>query len=459
MPAAAVLEGGYSGDLPQLVESFLAGWATEERAAAFPAGAMAAHPEIRIRPRRPRSTRWNLIEMISRFLPHPVRRLLGVKTTAPAHFRLSADRPARPAGAAARGHRSAARRSSWIPRRTTCTATASGSACCSSIVRRRGLPGGRAGPASTSKPLWSRLEKKHLVMHGSDFDLRLLHDLCGFRAHEPVRHDAGRPAPRPRADRPRLADRGEFRREARQGRPEGQLVEAARSPRSCSTTRRSTSGTCRRCATSSPASSSGSGRLEWMDQQCQAQIEAGVDGFRARRTRTTGGSASRSGCAARGLAVLHAVWHWRQEQAQRLDTPPFKVCSNEFLVRLATAADEGGTEESVLAGVNLGKRHPRLIGSLAAAVRAGHRAGSAHASAPARAAIPTTFAAHPGRDRAPRPDQGGPRQDRREDRDRADADRQPLPAFADRPHPAELGDMLLPWQASPPVPRRRRCEA
>src|SRR5580698_8594087 len=31
--------------------------------------------------------------------------------------------------------------------------------------------------------LWTRLEKKHLVMHGSDFDLRLLHDLCRFQAH------------------------------------------------------------------------------------------------------------------------------------------------------------------------------------------------------------------------------------------------------------------------------------
>src|SRR5690349_20520426 len=31
--------------------------------------------------------------------------------------------------------------------------------------------------------LWSRLAKKHLIMHGSDFDLRLLHDFCRFQAH------------------------------------------------------------------------------------------------------------------------------------------------------------------------------------------------------------------------------------------------------------------------------------
>ncbi len=37
-------------------------------------------------------------------------------------------------------------------------------------------------PGVDLKPLWPLLARKHLVMHGSDFDLRLLHDLCGFRA-------------------------------------------------------------------------------------------------------------------------------------------------------------------------------------------------------------------------------------------------------------------------------------
>ncbi len=30
--------------------------------------------------------------------------------------------------------------------------------------------------------LWHRLAKKHILMHGSDFDLRLLQDLCKFRS-------------------------------------------------------------------------------------------------------------------------------------------------------------------------------------------------------------------------------------------------------------------------------------
>ena len=36
-------------------------------------------------------------------------------------------------------------------------------------------------PGLKLEPLLSRLAKKHLLMHGSDFDLRLLHDLNGFR--------------------------------------------------------------------------------------------------------------------------------------------------------------------------------------------------------------------------------------------------------------------------------------
>jgi ribonuclease D len=107
-----------------------------------------------------------------------------------------------------------------------------------------------------------------------------------------------------------------------------------------------------------------------MEQQCRAQIEAGTTGF-APPDENDWRIGKSERLRARGQGVLHAVWHWRQEQAQRLDTPPFKVCSNEFLVRLAAAADEGGSEESILAGVNLGKRHARLIGSLAAAVREG----------------------------------------------------------------------------------------
>jgi ribonuclease D len=51
--------------------------------------------------------------------------------------------------------------------------------------------------------------------------------------------------------------------------------------------------------------------------------------------------------------------------------PPFKVCSNDVLVRYAQAAEDGCDERAILAAHHLGRRHDRLIASLASAVRAG----------------------------------------------------------------------------------------
>ena len=36
-------------------------------------------------------------------------------------------------------------------------------------------------PGLKLEPLWKVLAKKHLIMHGSDFDMRLLYDLCGVK--------------------------------------------------------------------------------------------------------------------------------------------------------------------------------------------------------------------------------------------------------------------------------------
>lgn len=111
-------------------------------------------------------------------------------------------------------------------------------------------------------------------------------------------------------------------------------------------------------------------RLEWLQQQCEAQIEAGLTGFAPpdENDWRIGHSERLRGA---GLSVLHAIWHWRQQQAERLDTPPFKVCGNKLLLQIASDAEEGESEPTILAKVKLGKRHSRLIGSLSAAVRAG----------------------------------------------------------------------------------------
>jgi hypothetical protein len=127
------------------------------------------------------------------------------------------------------------------------------------------------------------------------------------------------------------------------------------------------------------------GRLDWLEQQCRAQIAAGSEGF-APPTENDWRIGRSERFRAPGLSVLHAVWHWREAQAQRIDTPPFKVCGNALLLKIAEAAEAGETEAGILNTVHLGKRHERIFPSLAAAVRAG------------LARDPKTLPRRPGRD-------------------------------------------------------------
>jgi ribonuclease D len=381
--------------------------------------------------------------MISRFLPHPVRRLFGVKTQ---HARIS-------------GHR-------LIDQPGQLPPLLSGIDQAGEVVMDTEADNmyrfrvqvcllqfyvnGEVFLVDALAPidlesLWPRLAKKHLVMHGSDFDLRLLHDLCGFRAKSLF--DTMLAAQLLGHGRIGLASLIEdnFGVKLDKG---GQKANWSRRPITpklldyaaldvwyLPVLRDILTRELRRL-----------GRLDWMEQQCRAQIEAGTTGFappdendwrigRSERLR------------ARGQGVLHSIWHWRQEQAQRLDTPPFKVCSNELLVRLAAAADECDSEESILKAVNLGKRHPRLIGSLFAAVHQGLKRDSR--TLPRRAGrdpnhAPLTRAEIDLLDRI------------KEDRDRIAkkisidptliANRSQLAQIAR--FPRRLGDVLLPWQAS-----------
>src|SRR5271170_3873787 len=381
--------------------------------------------------------------MISRFLPHPVRRLLGVKTQ---HPRISGytliDQ-----------HGQMGPLLDAIEKDNEVVMDTEADNMYRFRVRvclLQFFVGGEVylvdalAPIDLG-PLWARLGKKHLVMHGSDFDLRLLYDFCGFRATSLF--DTMLAAQLLGRGRIGLASLIEDNFGVKLDK-DGQKANWSRRP----ITRKLRDyaaldvwylPSLRDILTRELKRL---GRLEWMDQQCQAQIEAGVTGF-APPDENDWRIGKSERLRARGQAVLHAVWHWRQEQAQRLDTPPFKVCSNEFLVRLASIADEGGPEESILNGVNLGKRHERLIGSLAAAVRAG--IGRDPRSLPRR----------PGRDpnHSPLSREEITLLDRiKEERDKIAlkisieptliANRSQLSQIARSP--CTLRDILLPWQAS-----------
>jgi ribonuclease D len=85
-------------------------------------------------------------------------------------------------------------------------------------------------------------------------------------------------------------------------------------------------------------------RLDWLRQSCrraieQAAVERMRDDDELWRIR---GSAALSGCAA---AVLRALWQWREREAEAADRPPFHVLQNHELLNAAVRFASGGVPD------------------------------------------------------------------------------------------------------------------
>jgi ribonuclease D len=299
-------------------------------------------------------------------------------------------------------------------------------------------------PGLKLEPLWKVLAKKHLIMHGSDFDLRLLHDLCRFQPHSLFDTMlAAQLLGLARIGLASLLDQhfgvaldkdGQKANWSKRPITEKLLNYAALDVWHLPALRDILQRELKRL-----------NRIDWLDQQCRAQIKAGFEGF-APATEHDWRIGRSERMRGAGLSVLHAIWHWREAQAQRLDTPPFKVCGNALLLKIAEAAESGDNEATILGNIHLGKRHERIFPSLAAAIRAG------------LARDPKTLPRRPGRD----PNHVSLTQAEIEFQDRVRADRDRLAKtleieptlIANRSqlaqiarHPRKIGDILLPWQA------------
>jgi len=82
------------------------------------------------------------------------------------------------------------------------------------------------------------------------------------------------------------------------------------------------------------------GRLGWFFQSCERAISAaGIDRERnAEEVWRVRGSGAMRGAAA---AVLRSIWTWRETEAQRVDRPPFHILRNEQLIQAAETAVNG----------------------------------------------------------------------------------------------------------------------
>lgn len=218
-------------------------------------------------------------------------------------------------------------------------------------------------------PLYAKLADKHLLMHGSDFDLRLMHDLNKFEAKSMF--DTMLAAQLLNRKKVGLAGLMEDYFGLVMSK-ESQKANWSRRPLTKKLLDYASLDVWHLFELRDLLNKELKklGRVDWLDQQCRRQIEAGLVGFPSgdENAWRIGKSEKLRG---RCLSVLQSIWHWRESQAERLDTPPFKVCNNSLLLKMAAAAEENDNADAIVASVHLGRRHPRLAPSLTKAVATG----------------------------------------------------------------------------------------
>jgi ribonuclease D len=81
------------------------------------------------------------------------------------------------------------------------------------------------------------------------------------------------------------------------------------------------------------------GRWGWFQESCLRAVSAAAEDREKDPERIWKVPGS-SGLHGLSLAVLKALWHWRDEEAKSVNRPSFQVLRNEELVELAKSADE-----------------------------------------------------------------------------------------------------------------------
>ena len=82
------------------------------------------------------------------------------------------------------------------------------------------------------------------------------------------------------------------------------------------------------------------GRMEWFEESCRKAVQAAAEDREKdpERVWKVPGSAALRGLE---LAVLKAIWLWRDAEAQKADRPSFQILRNEELVGIAKSAGQG----------------------------------------------------------------------------------------------------------------------
>lgn len=182
------------------------------------------------------------------------------------------------------------------------------------------------------------LADKPLVLHGADYDLRMLRFALGFRPRAEV-FDTMIAAQLLGFEQIGLAALIEKFFQVTIGK-EGQKSDWSQRPLSEKQLRYAVTDTRHliKLAEILTSQLDALGRLSWHQESCAAMVEAsGRDRMRDPddiwRLKGSGKFTRRQ------LAYLREIWHWRDGHAQRANRPPFKIFGNEQILQLVQWAD------------------------------------------------------------------------------------------------------------------------
>jgi len=109
------------------------------------------------------------------------------------------------------------------------------------------------------------------------------------------------------------------------------------------------------------------GRLEWMAEEMASWQESVERSMSHERWRRVSGNA---GLAARELAIIRELFHWRESEAQRRNQPIRRVLRDDLIVELARRGSADVERIRAVRGMERGDLRRRL-GELAAAIQRG----------------------------------------------------------------------------------------
>lgn len=211
------------------------------------------------------------------------------------------------------------------------------------------------------KPLWQALGGRELLLHGGDYDLRLLHRGQGF-------------TPRAVFDTmlaARLLGLKEFGLNSLVRRFLG--VELEKGPQRADWSRRPLTERMITYARNDSrylhplsevlrAQLAATGRLDWHAQMCRQLIQDATrppenhdDAWRIKNA---------DHLSPRGLAILRELWHWREREARAANRPPFFVLSHDRLFDLAVAAANDQPYQQLIPPRYSPRRRARLEAAL-----------------------------------------------------------------------------------------------